>query len=266
MNDSFLNHKEPEEIFLPLSEEQYAEFYSMEMDHFTEDIEFYKNQCGKHSSILELGCGTGRISRALTSYGCSVLSLDLSFAMLQQAKSHTGERLSCVCMDMTAMAFRKKFDHIIIPYNTLNLLRSPALIAKCLQQTRTLLKPSATLLLQLHIPDLQSKQVDDGKHFQFQIFPLQKESGKLIKETLRHHLPEGKEIHLEERYRLRPMKTPGKPMNFRHTQRLAGFSLEQWLTLFDKNGFQKVSLFSDYNLQPFQMGKDSILLIKASCS
>lgn len=266
MNDSFSNHKEPEEIFLPLSSKHYAEFYAIEMDHFTKDIEFYQKYCNKHSSVLELGCGTGRISRALSSSGCSVISLDLSLAMLQQARIYSDNQLSCVCMDMTKMAFNRKFDHIIIPYNTLNLLRDPALITKCLQQTCSLLNPGATLLLQLHIPDTQLLQSNGHKIFQFQMFPLKESSGKLIKETLRSYLPEKKEIHLEERYRSRPTDYPAERENFRHILRLAGFSLKQWLTLFEANGFHNISLFGDYGSRPFQIENDSTLLIKTSSS
>jgi SAM-dependent methyltransferase len=266
MNDSFSNHKEPEEIFIPLSDKRYAEFYSIEMNHFTKDIKFYQKYCKKQSSVLELGCGTGRISRALSSFGCSVIGLDLSLAMLQQVKIDTAGQLSCVCMDMTEMAFRQNFDHIIIPYNTLNLLRDPALITKCLQQTYSLMKPGATLLLQLHIPDIQLLQENGHKLFQFQMFPLKNGRGKLIKETLRSYLPEKREIQLEERYRNRPTPPTTDRENFRHILRLAGFSLNQWLTLFEVNGFHTLSLFGDYNSRPFQLENDSTLLIKASRS
>jgi hypothetical protein len=162
------------------------------------------------------------------------------------------------------MAFKQNFDHIIIPYNTLNLLRTPDLITKCLQQTCSLLRTGATLLLQLHIPDIQLLQSDGHKLFQFQIFPLKNGKGKLIKETLRSYLPEKNEIHLEERYRSRPAEPSPDRKNFRHILRLAGFSLQQWLTFFEKNGFHNVSLFGDYNSRPFQIGNDSTLLIKAS--
>jgi SAM-dependent methyltransferase len=266
MDDPFANHKEPEEIFFPLSDKQYTEFYSIEMDSFSDDIEFYKKYCKKHSSVLELGCGTGRISRALSSFGCSVISLDLSFEMLQQGRSHPGNQFTAVCMDMTEMAFNRKFDHIIIPYNTLNLIRDHALIAKCLQQAHALLNPGATLLLQLHIPDPELLQSNNHKLFQFQIFPLRDRPGKLIKETLRWYLPEKKEIHLEERYRSRPTEPSTDRKDFHHTLCLAGFSLTEWLRLFEVNGFHDISLFGDYNSRPFQIEKDSTLLVKASRS
>lgn len=266
MNDSFADHKEPEEIFLPLSEERYAQFYSIEMDNFEKDIHFYQKHCKKGSTVLELGCGTGRISRALTASGCSVIGLDLSLAMLQQAGNHTNKSPFYVCMDMTKMVLSTSFDHILIPYNTLNLLRDPAGITRCLQQVRTLIKPDASLLLQLHIPDKELIALNGHKRFQFQTFSLNNGQGKLIKETLRSFNSNTNEIRLEERYRARPAGNIRQREDFSHVLHLAGFPLQQWLNILQGNGFQQLSLFGDYDSRPFQAEQDSLLLIQAHLS
>jgi 2-polyprenyl-3-methyl-5-hydroxy-6-metoxy-1,4-benzoquinol methylase len=263
MNDPFLNHKEPEEIFLPLSDKRYADFYAIEMDGFVQDIQFYKEHSTQGSSILELGCGTGRISRALASSGRSVVGLDLSYSMLNKATHCPGDSTLYVCMDMTKMAIQQKFDHILIPYNSLNLLRHNVSIAKCLQQTHDLLKPDGTLLLQIYIPDLQILQLNGQRLFQFQMFSLGNNRGKLIKETLRSYLSEKKEILLEERYRLRPVQKNVTREDLSHVLHLAGFSLEEWLDILRTNGFHKLSLFGDYDSRPFHPKTNALLLIQA---
>lgn len=262
MSDSFSDHKEPEEIFLPLSNEQYAEFYSTEMDTFDKDIQFYQRHCSKGSTVLELGCGTGRISRALTAFGCSVTGLDLSPAMLKIAKNSPDKSPSYVCMNMTRMAFNTSFDHILIPYNTLNLLRARNLISRCLYQVHTLLKPGGSLLLQLHIPDKKLIELDGRNQFQFQMFSLNNDSGKLIKETLLSYHSNTHDIRLEERYRVRPVGHTRPKEDFKHVLHLAGFSLQQWLDILQETGFQHPSLFGDYDCRPFQEDQDSLLLVK----
>ncbi len=266
MSDPFAEHKEPEEIFLPLSSERYADFYGIEMDDFVQDIQFYKDHCSKDSSILELGCGTGRISRALASSDRSVVGLDLSFSMLKRAATSLKNSPFYVCMDMTKMAFRQKFDHIIIPYNSLNLLRDETSIAKCLQRTYDLLKANGTLLLHLYIPDQQLLQLKGQRLFQFQMFSLGNNKGKLIKETLRSYHPEKKEILLEERYRVRPVMENGIREDLCHVLHLAGFSLQDWLWILNFQGFRKLSLYGDYDSHPFQAQSDSLLLIEAHSS
>jgi len=263
MTDPFLNHKEPEEVFLPLSSDRYADFYGMEMDEFILDIQFYKEHCSQGSSILELGCGTGRISRALASSGYSVVGLDISSSMLNKAAHCPGVSPLYVCMDMTKMAFLRKFDHILIPYNSLNLLRDEGSITKCLQQAHDFLKPGGTLLLQLYLPDQQLLQLNGKRLFQFQMFSLDNNGGKLIKETLRRYLPEKKEIVLEERYRVRPVHKNAIRENISHVLHLAGFPLKEWLNILRTTGFPKLSLYGDYDSRPFHHQKDSLLLIQA---
>ncbi len=263
MTHSFNSHKEPEEIFLPIDTELYARFYSIEMDHFTQDIQFYQENCQDSTLLLELGCGTGRISHALGSKGFTVIGLDLSLDMLRRAHEQHGHTASWVCMDMTEMAFCSRFDHILLPYNTLNLLHDRRVIGKCLRRCHDHLKEDGFLLAQIHIPDSRLSDSRGEKLFQFQIFPMA-DGGKLIKETLRSHDPGSQEIILEERYRPRPAVQGGSRDNFHHTLRLAGFSLQQWLQIFNENGFPAISLHGDYNSRPFNEKTDTTLLLKAS--
>ena len=267
MNNSFPQHQEPEEIFLSLTSRQYAQFYCLEMKSFVQDLQFYQNHCEKGSRILELGCGTGRISQVLSSSGCSVVGLDISFFMLQRAIKKNVSLPFYICMDMTKMAFKIRFDHILIPYNTLNLLRRPSAINHCLRQVKRYLKHNGSLLLQLYIPDKQLVKLNGGKLFQFQTFPLPgKTRGKLIKETLRSYCSEKQEIILEERYRVRPENDPDGKKDLSHTICLAAFSTSHWLELLKNNGFQKLTLFGDYDSRSFTADDDSVLLIKAKIS
>ena len=73
---------EPEEIFYPLSTERYSEFYDIEMTNFDSDLEFYTSALPENVDILELGCGSGRLSRALASRGHRVTGVDISSEML----------------------------------------------------------------------------------------------------------------------------------------------------------------------------------------
>jgi SAM-dependent methyltransferase len=263
MSDTFSEHKEPDEIFLPLSTNRYAEFYSIEMDSFTQDIEFYREHCTQGSKVLELGCGTGRISNALAASGYQMTGLDLSIAMLRRAMNNSPYPPPYICMDMSNMALRETFDHILIPYNTLNLLRAPDRIKNCLQQTRHYLKPDGSLLLQLYIPDKELRAKKGQRLFQFQMLSLKKDQGKLIKETLYSYNNATQEIRMEERYRFRPRNNKTRK-NFKHTLHLAGFSASQWVQTIQNCGFRNLTLSGDYNSRPFHEGNDSTLLIKAS--
>jgi len=259
MHNSTTPHKEPEEIFLPLSPSRYAAFYSLEMDNYSKDIRFYLNNIKKFSKVLELGCGTGRISRELSKTGINITGLDISQEMLKQAATHNTKYIEYVCMDMCKMAFAQHFDHIIIPYNTLNLLQTESKITQCLQQVYYLLTPGGTLLFQIYIPE-RNLLNKSKKLFQFQMLSLPEDNGKLVKESIRSFSSDADVFSLEERYRVRPNSANSIKEDFNHTFQLACFSFEKWIRILESAKFKVTTLLGDYSNRSFNKDNDPLLL------
>ncbi len=259
--DIFDSHKEPDELFLPLSHERYCQFYDMEMAEFHADLPFYQERIKVPGSILELGCGSGRLCRQLAASGAHITGIDLSLSMLRLAKLKAMPNISYLCMDMTALALSRKFDTVIIPYHTLNLLVSGERIRKCLQQIKTVLKEDGQLLLQLFIPDRQLLELGSKKLFQFQILE-QPGGGKVIKEIRRGYADE--QLILEERYRVRPQQEGEANEDLSHTLHLAAFSVDKWQRLLHDSGFRVHQQLSGYDLAPFTPGSDTCLFIQAA--
>lgn len=258
--DIFDSHKEPDELFLPLSSERYCQFYDMEMADFHADLPFYLERIKIPGSILELGCGSGRLCRQLAATGAAVTGIDLSLSMLRLARLQAGPGISYICMDMTALAFCRTFDTVIIPYHTLNLLGSGDRIKRCLQQIKVLLKEDGQMLLQLFIPDRQLLELGPKKLFQFQILE-QPGGGRVIKEIRRGYV-DGQLI-LEERYRVRPRREGEANEDLSHTLYLAAYPVDRWQTLLRDSGFRIRQQLSGYELAPFTPGSDTCLFIQA---
>ena len=81
-----------------------AHYYDLEYQDYTVDIPFYVEHTrildGAHSSsIIELGCGTGRIALGLAEAGYQVVCLDTSQAMLdictERAKAQGPLKQNC---------------------------------------------------------------------------------------------------------------------------------------------------------------------------
>ena len=247
---------------------RYTALYDLELGDFSADLPFYRKHLPEQPcAILELGCGTGRVSRALAEDGHQLTGIDLSFPMLAvagRAASTVAPRYAC--MDMAALAFRAAFAAVIAPYNTLNLLTNPETLRSCLDQVRHLLGEDGILLLQLYIPDQNLRALAGKKRFQFRIFDCP-DGSKVIKEILKSTAPHSNLVEITERYRLRFRKDlPNE--DWEYTYRILGYDFAQWLEIFAGQGFRLDAAYGGYDLAPFVPKAHATLLLalkKGAC-
>lgn len=245
---------------------RYTSLYDLELGDFREDLPFYRKHLPTQScTILELGCGTGRISRPLAADGYRLTGIDLSFPMLAAAKINPAASAPrYACMDMTALAFRTTFSAIIAPYNTLNLLTKPEDLRACLSQSHHLLAENGVLLLQLYIPDRELRALEGKKRFQFQIFDLP-DGSKVIKEILKSTIPQSCLVEITEQYRLRFRKDQPNE-DWQYTYHILGYEFAQWQEILAAQGFSIETAYGDYDLAPFVPEKHTTLLLAAKKS
>ncbi|MCG2822660.1 MAG: class I SAM-dependent methyltransferase [Desulfobulbaceae bacterium] len=240
---------------------RYTALYDLELGDFSADLPFYRKHLPEQPcAILELGCGTGRVSRALAADGHQLTGIDLSFPMLAvagRAASTVAPRYAC--MDMAALAFRAAFGAIIAPYNTLNLLTGPETLRSCLTQVRHLLSEEGILLLQLYLPDQDLRALAGKKRFQFRIFDCP-DGSKVIKEILKNTAPHSDLVEITERYRLRFRKDlPNE--DWEYTYQILGYDFAQWLEIFAGHGFRLDAAYGGYDLAPFVPEAHTTLLL-----
>lgn len=240
---------------------RYTTLYDLELGDFREDLPFYRRHLpASPCTILELGCGTGRVSRALAADGHRLTGIDLSLPMLATAgPGTTGSGVHYACMDMTALAFRTSFTAIIAPYNTLNLLTGPEDLRACLSQVRHLLAEDGVLLLQLYLPDPGLGALEGKKSFQFQIFDCP-DGSKVIKEILKSTTPQSCLVEITERYRLRFRKEQPDE-DWQYTYRVLGYGFARWREILAGQGFRLEAAYGDYALAPFVPEKHTTLLL-----
>jgi len=95
------------------------------------DIEFYANALKRGAHVLELGCGSGRVTIALASRGWHVTGVDLAPAMLRLAGAGRkrlpparAARVRFALADMTSCSFARTFDAVLVPFYAFNHLPS----------------------------------------------------------------------------------------------------------------------------------------------
>jgi SAM-dependent methyltransferase len=252
-------HQEPEIIFTSIDSKRYCEFYNLELSTFTKDVSFYKNHINQNHRILELGAGSGRITRHLISFGKTVVALDISLDMLKHQKK--SDSLSLVCGDMCDFSLSSLFDTIVIPYNTINLLRADQ-IETCLSHCKDHMHNNSQLLLEVYTPTIDTKEAGN-KSFQFQFLPS-RSGGKVIKETLREYNPQSSTLFLEERYRVRPFSDTESNEDLNNFMILHTPTLSQWEEYFSKAGLRIDSTYGGYGFKPYIEDEHSCLFMVVS--
>lgn len=253
---------EPEETFAPLPAERYCAFYHLEMGGEVDDLRFYRELLHRYrcQSVLELGCGTGRICSSLQAHGFTVTGIDNSRPMLAWAR--TRRCPPTIEMDMCRLGLRCRYTAVIIAWNTLNLLGDRQSIRRCLQEAATVLVPGGLLLLHLFVPDRQLTDHPAQRFFQYQLLELPA-GGKLVKETVRSYERQTQLVHLEERYKLRLLPNGAPPENFRHSHRLAAFPAATWLKLLQQTGYTVETLHGTFTGRPYHPENHTTLLVTA---
>ncbi len=254
---------EPRLIFTELSANKHCEFYELEMADYEEDINYYNELIATTSSILELGCGEGRVCRGLERRGHSLTGIDLSTGMISLAKKKSTKNICFIKADMTILDLKNNFDVILIPLNTLNLLGSKEKIIQTLSRCHKFLSPGGMLSVELFTPDNTLVNQQKGeKTFQFRIFENYR-GGRLIKETLKEFNHSSKVLFFEERYRSRPAKDQGKFEDFKYCYTLYTPPATEWYTLFRHCGFSSMETSGRYDHTPYIPGESTKLLINA---
>ncbi len=259
-----LPHQRPQ-TFEPLSEEDYCRFYHIEMEDYAEDLPYYTSFLGKNSNVLELGCGTGRLTHLLASHCQHIIGMDISNHMLTIADKHSADNILYLQGDMTRdIPPTDTIDTVIIPYNTFNLLGDKKKCIACLEHCSTSLQATKIqILLQLYNPSQQLLENPGKRFFQFSIY--QQDNGdKLIKETLKRYNEKTATIHLEERYKVRPKIITETIQNrdLAHTLSLFTPQADIWISLVEECGFTVEGYWGSSNFNIFNPLETSSLFIR----
>jgi SAM-dependent methyltransferase len=129
--------------------ERHAELYDLAFSWDIEDeVDWLLGRLGPDCrSVLEPGCGSGRVLEPLARRGLQVVGIDLSVAMVELARARG---LEAVVADMADFDLGRGFDGAVCPINTLAHL-SPSELGRHLERMGRHLRPGARYLVQLQL-------------------------------------------------------------------------------------------------------------------
>jgi len=143
-----------------LVSEQEVQLYDVAVPDWPAEIDFYRAMAGEvkeqGGSILEIGCGTGRVTLQLAQMGIWIVGMDLSAAMLNIARQKSQGLANVRWMegDMLAFDLGEFFDLIIIPGHSFQFMLTAEDQLACLNCIRQHLAPRGKLVLHINHDDL----------------------------------------------------------------------------------------------------------------
>lgn len=148
--------------------EHYADAaqYDHEYRRRRDDVAFYLEVARRHAGkgpILELGCGSGRLTVPLARAGYRIVGVDASRPMLAQARTRIARlgaeaaaRVELVAGDFRALrsSVRGRYPLVICPFNAFQHLYERSDVERFLAGVRASLAPGALFVFDLMNPDL----------------------------------------------------------------------------------------------------------------
>ena len=124
------------------------------------DLHFYKRWLpkSKDARILELCCGTGRLTIPIAKDGYDIKGVDYTSPMLERAKEKASQaelKIDFIEADIRELNLGEKFDLIFIPFNSIHHLYKNEDLFDTLKVVRNHLKEKGLFLLDCFNPNIQ---------------------------------------------------------------------------------------------------------------
>jgi ubiquinone/menaquinone biosynthesis C-methylase UbiE len=236
---------------------------------FDDPIPFYTRLAGSLNSglgVLELGCGTGRISAAIAKLGIPVTGLDLSPAMLGQAKANYPD-LTWHLGNMCDFDLGSQFDLVIIPFRGLQEITNAGDQRAALTRAFAHVKPGGAIALDLMDPDLRYCLPEgDPEHVELPIFPMPDGVGKSdsrLRITAMERTNDPVTQRFSELWRFEEIDPNGNTIrreeNWHHLRWIYRSEMRLMLEL---SGFISITEFSDFSGNPPKYASNQVWMAK----
>ena len=153
------------------------------------DVAFFVREAAGASSVLELMCGTGRVSIPLIEAGVSLTCVDNSPEMLAGLRRKLADRGLSACvrdMDVCDLSFERQFDLAIIPFHAFAEIVPERAQQQALAAIHRVLSDDGRFICTLHNPAVRLRSVI-GQRVERGRYELPAGEGTLSVDAVEHH-------------------------------------------------------------------------------
>lgn len=136
-----------------------AEYYDQAYRKRRDDVRFYAHMATKIGGpVLELGCGTGRVTQGIVERGIEVVGVDAVDTMLERGRARlskpkrVAKLVEWVHADLRGIRLKRRFPLVISPFNVFNHLYSRQDLELALQTVREHLEEDGRFVFDVRMP------------------------------------------------------------------------------------------------------------------
>ena len=225
------------------------------------DIPFFMNET-KHTNkpILELMCGTGRVSIPLLEAGRELVCVDYSQGMLDKFAEKTTDKaykLTILNADVSNLSLNKKFETIILPFHSLQEIITKEKQVAALKAVYNHLSDNGVFICTLQNPKVRLQNADGlirtmGKYKTNDNKDLIISYSNFYQNELvtgfQYYETYDKENRLTEKRYLE--------INFRP------IAIEDFKNMLEMTGFKIAEIYGDYDYSKFDTEKSAFMLFR----
>ncbi len=161
------------------------------LNTFLNDLQFYKKWLPKNKDarILELCCGTGRLTLPIAKEGYDITGVDNASTMLKQAKlksAEAGLEIKFIEADIRNLDLPEKYDLIFIPFNSIHHLYKNEDLLMAFNAVKKHLKNGGLFLLDCYNPNIHYIVGNENELKQIAEYKTSDGRKVLIKQAMRY--------------------------------------------------------------------------------
>jgi SAM-dependent methyltransferase len=233
--------------------------YDLKYRDLKEDIPFYLKKAQEiRDPILELACGTGRITIPLAERGYDVTGLDISEPMLKLARKKAldkGLMIEWIKGDIRDFRLEKKFKLIILPFSSIAHLHDLESIKRCFSCVKEQLTNDGRFIIDYFNPRLDYLLRDPNEQRSITTYP--DPDGKGIVEILESNIYDAK----NQINRIKWTYMIGDSMMAEMELNMRIFYPQELDALIRLNGFEIVEKYGNNNETPFESDSSKQVIV-----
>lgn len=206
-------------------------------------------QPSSDSSIIDVGCGTGRHCKYLASKGFQVTGIDLAFSNIKEARKSAGKSLHFYRHDMRIPFGNKNFDYVFNFFTSFGYFKESEHTV-VIRNMSEALKDDGMLVLDYLNPVYAEKNL---------VAAEQREIDGITYNITRW----ADDKYMYKKIAIDDSDMPG---SFEHTEKVAKFSLRDFEEMFLLNNLRISQVYGDYSLGEFSDDSPRLIMIAGKLS